>query len=97
MSQSVEDTVIVDRGGDVVGLALEVVNGIAHCHAYARLENHRGVIAAVAEGHRAIGVKALVTGHRQDSLALVGTVGGDVGKLRMPATRDALWFLTASI
>ena len=90
MSQGVEDAVVVDGGSDIVGLALEVVDGVAHRNADASLENHRGVVAAVAEGHRAAGVEALVAGHRQDALALVGTVGGDVRKLRMPAARDTL-------
>ncbi len=90
MSQSVEDAIVIDGGSDVVGLLLEVVDGVTHRHADASLENHRRVIAAVAEGHRTTDIKTLVAGHRQDALALVGTVGGDVGELRMPATRHAL-------
>ena len=90
MSQGVEDAVVIDRGGDVVGLMLEGIDGIAHRDADACLKNHRGVVAAVAKGHHATGIETLVAGHRQDALALVGTVGGDVGKLRMPAARDAL-------
>ena len=78
MSQGIENAVVIDGGGDVVGLMLEGVDGVAHRDANASLENHRGVVAAVAEGHCATGVKTLVAGHRQDAFALVGTVGGDI-------------------
>ena len=90
MSQGVEDAVVIDGGSDIVGLALEVVDGIAHRDADARLENHRRVVAAVTEGHRTTDIKTLMAGHRQDALALVGAVGGDVGELRVPASRYAL-------
>ena len=40
VSQGVEDAVVVDGGGDVVGLALEGVDGVTHCDADAGLENH---------------------------------------------------------
>ena len=40
MSQGIEDAVVIDGGGDVVGLALEVVDGVAHRDADAGLENH---------------------------------------------------------
>lgn len=78
MFQGIEDAVIVDGGGDVVGLLLEGIDGVAHSHADASQENHRRVIAAVAEGHRTTDIKTLVAGHRQDALALVGTVGRPV-------------------
>ena len=97
MPQGVEDAVVIDGGRDVVGVVLEGVDGVTHCDTDASLENHRGVVATVTKGHCAAGVKALVAGHRQDALALVGTVGGDVRKLRMPTTRHTFGTIMPSI
>ena len=91
MAEGTEDTVVVDGGCHVVGLGLEGVDGVAHGDANSRLADHRRVVAAVAEGHRAAGVEALVARHGQDALALIGPAGGDIGKLRVPASRDAVW------
>ena len=35
MLQGMEHSVIVDCGGDVVGMGLDFVEGIAHCHSNA--------------------------------------------------------------
>ena len=90
VAERIPYTVVIDRCGGIVGLLFQCIERIAHSHANTSRFDHGGVVAAIAEGHRAAGVEALVAGHRQDALALVGAVGGDVGKLRMPAARDAL-------
>ena len=90
MSEGVENTVVVDSGGDVIRLALQFVDGVAHRDADAGLKDHRGVIATVAKGDGAAGVETFMTGHREDALTLVGTIGGDIREFRMPAARDAL-------
>ena len=72
--QSVQDAVVIDRCGDVVGIPLELVGRIAHCHADARLPDHGEVVAAVAERDGAAHVKPLVPCDSQDSLALIGLI-----------------------
>ena len=86
MAQGVEDAVFVNRRCDVVSLLLKGVNGVAHSDADACLEYHGGVVASVAKSHRTIGVETFMTSHCKNAFTLVGTVGGDICKLWVPAS-----------
>ena len=90
MAEGIEDAVLIDGSGDVVGLLFQRINGITHRNANACLQNHGGVVASVAKGDGVIGVKTFMTSHCLDALALVGPIGCNVGKLRMPTARDTL-------
>ena len=43
MSEGIHDAVLINRTGDVVGLAFQVVYGIAHSNANTNLKNHRSI------------------------------------------------------
>ena len=92
-----EDPVIIHRRGDIIGLLFQFLNGIAHGDADASLKNHRGVVASITKGDGLSGVKALMTCHREDALALVSPIGCDVCKLRMPSPRHALWHTSQQV
>ena len=85
MAQGVKDSILIDGGGDVSSLLFQFVDGIAHRHTNACLEDHRGVIATITKGYGSTGIKAFMTRHSEDALALIGTIGSDISKLRMPA------------
>ena len=84
--EGIKNAIIIDRGRDIVCLLLQGVNGVTHGNTNTCLQNHRGIVATIAKGHRSTGIKALMSGHGQNALTLVGTVGRDIRKLRMPAT-----------
>ena len=86
VAEGVEDAVVVDGGGDVVGLLFEGVDGVAHGDADASGADHRGVVAAVAESDGKGGIETSVGGHGEETLTLVGLAGGDIGKFGMPAS-----------
>ena len=86
MAQGVEDAIIVDGGRHVVSLLLQFIDGVAHGDADACLENHRGVVATIPECDGATGVETFMSRYGEDALALVGTIGRDIRKLRVPAT-----------
>ena len=88
--EGIEDTIIIYRRGDIVGLLFQLLNGVAHGHTDTRLDDHGGVVAAITKSNGATDVEAFVACHGEDTFTLVGPVGRDIGKLRMPAARDAL-------
>ena len=85
MSEGIHDAVLINRTGDVVGLAFQVVYGIAHSNANTNLKNHRSIVASIAKGYGMGWGETFMTSHGEDALALVGPVSGDVGEFRMPA------------
>ena len=48
MSEGIHDAVLINRTGDVVGQAFQVVYGIAHSNANTSLKNHRSIVASIA-------------------------------------------------
>lgn len=80
------DAVVVDGGGDVVGLLLEGVDGVAHGDADACGTDHGSVVATITESDGIGRIETCVGGHREETLTLVGFAGGDIGKFRMPAS-----------
>ncbi len=61
MAQGVQDAVVIDGGGDVVGLVFQRIDGITHRNADACLANHGSIVASVAKGYGVAGVEAIVT------------------------------------
>ena len=90
MAQGVQDSVIIDRCGNVIGVLFQFRGGIGHSYPYSGLQNHGKVIAAVTKGDGTCGVKTLVAGDSLNALALVCVAGGDIRELRMPAARYAV-------
>ena len=84
MAECMENTVVINRGCNKIGLPLQVGNGIAHSDTDAGLKNHRGVVAAIIECYRPTGIKTLMTRYGENTFTLIGPIGRDIGKLRMP-------------
>lgn len=49
--EGIEDTIIIYRRGDIVGLLFQFLNGVAHGHTDTRLDDHGGVVAAITKGY----------------------------------------------
>ena len=90
VAQGVQDAVVIDSGGDVVGFVFQRIDGVTHRNADACLPNHGCIVAAVAKGYGVAGVETIVLSYGQDALSLVGSVGGNISELRVPAARDAV-------
>ena len=91
MAEGIQDTVVINGSGDVVGLVLEVVNGISHGNADACLAYHGGVITSVTKGNGLADIKTVMTGNGYNTFSLICSVLRDISKLGMPATRDTMW------
>ena len=76
-------TVVIDRCGGIVGLLFQCIERIAHSHANTSRFDHGGVVATIAESHRAMRVEAEMGCHGKDALAFVGILRSDIGESRM--------------
>lgn len=92
MYERILHALVVDSRGDVVSHSLDVVGGIAHCHADTGLPDDGDVVATVAKGDRLVDAQVLLSSHGHESFALVGGFLGDVDKLLGPAATDAMGY-----
>ena len=92
MYERILHALVVDSRGDVVSHSLDVVGGIAHCHADTGLPDDGDVVATVAKGHRLVDAQVLMSSHGHESFALVGVFLRDVDKLLGPAATDAMGY-----
>ena len=92
MYERILHALVVDSRGDVVSHSLDVVGGIAHCHADTGLPDDGDVVATVAKGHRLVEAKVLTSRHGYESFALVGVFLRDVNEFLGPATTDTMGY-----
>ena len=90
MYECILHALVVDSRGDVVSHCLDVVGGIAHCHADTGLPDDGDVVATIAKGHRLVNAKVFIGRHGHESFALVGIFLRDVDELLGPTATDAM-------
>ena len=90
MYERILHALVVDSRGDVVSHSLDVVGGIAHCHADTGLPDDGDVVATITKGYRLVNAKVLIGRHRHESFALVGIFLRDVDELLSPTATDAM-------